>query len=217
MAVNSQENESLDVPMLRGRQLYESNPSVQGRFTSRMTNKTLHKGSGHAYMVASDTGEVLGHGAFGFIEEKEVDNAEFVKVYLDGIKKFGELSKAGATLFEFLYSRLSGLQGKDRDTVNLNYYLAKKWKPDLARRTYTRGLGELLDKEFLFKSVAADVYFVNLRFMFNGDRMVVVRAYRRAGSSLQTELPFKPAPTMLNAPNVQSNDDSNRTEQQDEQ
>jgi hypothetical protein len=51
-------------------------------------------------------------------------------------------------------------------------------------------MNELLEKAFLFRSIAADVYFVNVNFMFNGDRMVVVKAYRRSGSTLQHELPF---------------------------
>jgi hypothetical protein len=177
-------------PTRRGKTIYETNPSVVGgRFSTRViSGKPTRTGS--AYMVAADTGEVLGRGAFGFVEEKEIDSESFVKVYLDGIKQYGHLTKAGALLFEFVYREISGMSGKDKDTVSLNYYLAQKWKPGLHRRTYERGMTELLDKGFLFRSVAADVYFVNVRFMFNGDRMVVVKAYRRAGSTLQTELPL---------------------------
>jgi hypothetical protein len=35
------------------------------------------------------------------------------------------------------------------------------------------------DAHFLFRTMAADAYFVNVRFMFNGDRMVLGQAYRR--------------------------------------
>jgi len=89
-----------------------------------------------------------------------------------------------------VYRTISGFSGKDKDTVTLSYLLAKRLNEKLTRRTYERGMNELLDKEFLYRSLAADVYFVNVNFMFNGDRMVVVRQYRRIGSSLQTELPF---------------------------
>ena len=51
-------------------------------------------------------------------------------------------------------------------------------------------MNELLDKEFLYHSLTADEYFVNVNFMFNGDRIVVVRQYRCTGSSFQTELPL---------------------------
>ena len=151
-------------------------------------------------MVAADTGEVLGRGAFGFVEEKEIDNEQFVKVYLEGIKQYGQLSKAGALLFEFVYREISGLSAKDKDTISLSYLLAEKWRPGLHRRTYERGMNELLEKGFLFRSLAADVYFVNVRFMFNGDRMVLVKAYRRSGSTLQAELPLDAPPRELPQP-----------------
>jgi hypothetical protein len=174
----------------RGKAIYETNPSVVGkRFPTRViASKPTRDGS--AYMIAADTGEVLREGSFGFVEEKEVDSATFVKVYLAGIKQYGQLSKSGATIFEIVYQEISGLSGKDKDTVVLNLYIAQKHHPDLTRRTYERGMNELLEKAFLFRSIAADVYFVNVNFMFNGDRMVVVKAYRRSGSTLQHELPF---------------------------
>ena len=178
----------------RGKVVYEVNPSVvQGRFNTRIAPSRTTKGQ-HAYMIAPNTGEVIGEGTFGFVEEKQVDSEQFVKVYLDGIKQYGQLSKAGATIFEFVYRTISGMAGKDRDTVTLNYHFANRWNDKLTRRTYERGMNELLEKEFLYRSLATDVYFVNVNFMFNGDRMVVVRQYRRAGSSLQTELPFAQLP-----------------------
>jgi hypothetical protein len=54
-------------------------------------------------------------------------------------------------------------------------------------------MSELLEKGFLFRSMAADMYFVNVRFMFNGNRMVLVESYQRKGSATQTELPLEDA------------------------
>lgn len=189
------QNDSVEPAQLtrRGKPVYESNPSIVGRFPVRVVPRGLKKGARSSFMIAPDTGEVLGGGAFGFIEEREVDSEQFVKVYLDGIRQYGQLSKAGAILFELVYREISGMSGKDRDTVSINFMLANRWKSDLTRRTYERGLNELLEKEFLFRSLAADVYFVNVRFMFNGDRMVVVKEYRRKGSAQQQELPLGPA------------------------
>ena len=50
---------------------------------------------------------------------------------------------------------------------------------------------ELLAKGFLYRTMAADVYFVNVRFMFNGDRLVLAKTYRRKGASTQQELPLE--------------------------
>ena len=176
-------------PTRRGFPVYDHNPSIVGPLPTRITPKRTNT-MGQAYMVAPGTGEVVAKGSFGFVEVQEVDSEKFVKVYLDGIKQYGQLAKAGATMFEIVYRQISGLEGRDRDKVTLNHYLAQKWKPDLPRSTYYRGMNELLEKEFLYRSPAADVYFVNVRFMFNGDRLVVVKAYRRKGSATQAELPL---------------------------
>lgn len=161
-----------------GKVIYEKNPSITGEFPTRIKPKQTNK-LGDVYMVAPGSGEVVAQGAFAFVEEREVDSEEFGKIYLDGVKKFGELSKSGALLFEFIYREISGIKGKDKDIVALNYIRALRWKPDISKRTYDRGLGELLDKGFLFRSIDADVYFINVRFLFNGNRMVLIQSYRK--------------------------------------
>lgn len=168
-------------PTRWGKVLYETNPSVAGNFPIKIKAKRS-KNLGDAYMVAPGTGEVVARGSFNFVEEIEVDEAQFVKVYLDGIKQHAQLGKAGVMLFEFVYRELSGAKAKDNDRVNLNYFLAQKWKPDLNKRTYERGMSELLEKGFLFRSISADIYFVNIRFMFNGSRQNIIKSYYIKGS-----------------------------------
>jgi hypothetical protein len=175
----------------RGFPIYQTNPSV-GSFPVRIKRSDVKAGQS-VYMVAPGSGDVIGRGAFGFVEEKEVDSEEFVKVYLEGLRKYGELKRAGALIFEFVYRELSGKEAKDKDTIMLNYLLANRWKPDLTERTYFRGMNELLAKEFLYRTMAADVYFVNVRFMFNGDRLILAKSYRRKQPKemIQEELPLE--------------------------
>lgn len=72
------------------------------------------------------------------------------------------------------------------DEIKLNQYLAKDH--GISDRTYQRGVRELLEKEFLYRSPSDGVFFVNIRFMFNGDRLAFVRSYHLKGSSRQQEL-----------------------------
>lgn len=164
-------------PLTRyGKPIYKTNPSIVGNFPIRIKPMQPQKGV-DAYVVSSGTGEVLAQGSFSFIEEIAVDEAQFVKIYLEGIRKHTQLSKSGALLFEFVYREMSGMKGKDKDTVALNFLLAQRWKPDLSKRTYERGINELLEKEFLFRSLVADVYFINIRFMYNGNRINKIKSY----------------------------------------
>jgi hypothetical protein len=43
----------------------------------------------------------------------------------------------------------------------------------------------------LYRSYASsDLYFVNIRFMFNGDRIVLAQSYHLKGTGKQAELPL---------------------------
>ena len=86
------------------------------------------------------------------------------------------MSKAGLAVFEIVYTALRESPGKD--TVNLSQDLT-----DLAPATFRRGLRELLEKEFLFRSPYDGTFFVNIRFMFNGDRLAFVKGYRLKNSA----------------------------------
>lgn len=194
MDKKSQNNSTETMFTRRGFPVFLENPSlVNTNLPVRIKSMQSEK-LDNAYMISSGTGEIVAKGAFAFVEEKEVDTEQFIKVYLDGIRKYGQLSKAGTLLFEFVYLEMSGRKAKDKDTITLNYSLALIWKPDITRPTFFRGMKELLEKEFLFRTISSDNYFVNVRFMFNGDRMALVQSYKRNAKSLNTSLPAEVLP-----------------------
>ena len=143
-------------------------------------------------IVDSSTGEIKGLGGVGFWWEEEVDSSRFVKLFLDGIKQAAGLSKAGMQVFELVYRELRCNPGSDE--IKLNLYVAKDH--GLADRTYQRGVRELLEKEFLYRSPSDGVFFVNIRFMFNGDRLAFVKTYHLKDVVRQQELPLVDGPTL---------------------
>jgi hypothetical protein len=120
----------------------------------------------------------------GFWFEGEVDTTGFVKMFLDGIKQTAGLSKSGMQVFELVYRECQANPG--RDEIKLNLYVAKDHR--ISDRTYQRGVRELLEKEFLYRSPSDGVFFVNIRFMFNGDRLAFVKSYHLKDASRQQEL-----------------------------
>jgi hypothetical protein len=103
-----------------------------------------------------------------------------------GCKQACALSKAGMQIFELVYHQIRENHGHDK--IELSQYLAHD--RGLNDRTFRRGLRELLEKEFLYRSTSDGVFFINIRFMFNGDRLAFVRTYHLKG--YQTELPLLP-------------------------
>lgn len=171
----------------RGFPVYRTNPSVPpaSGLPTRSRRISVPGGRG-AVIVDNSTGELKGIGGIGFWWEEEVDSTRFVKLFLDGIKQAAGLSKAGMKVFELVYKEMRLNPGSDE--IKLNLYVARDY--GISDRTYQRGVRELLEKEFLYRSPSDGVFFVNIRFMFNGDRLAFVKTYHLKDSTRHARLPF---------------------------
>lgn len=171
----------------RGFPVYRTNPSVplSNALPTRSKRINVPGGKG-SVIVDNTTGELKGIGGMGFWWEEEVDTTRFVKLFLDGIKQAAGLSKTGIQVFELVYHQMRANPGNDE--IKLNQYVAKDH--GINDRSYQRGVRELLEKEFLYRSPSDGVYFVNIKFMFNGDRLAFVKSYHLKDASRQQELPL---------------------------
>jgi len=175
----------------RGFSIYDRNPSVPGPggIPTRMRPVKIANGN-RAMIIGKDTGELLGDAQAAFFEMQAVDQGQFVKIYLEGIKNTAKLTKAGMQVFEIVYNQMR--ENPQTDKIELNVYLAKKFSIEISERTYQRGLRELLENEFLYRSPSADVYFVNIMYMFNGNRIILAKSYYLRDKPTQGELPLVP-------------------------
>ncbi len=176
MTENSQKND-LIISQKQGVPVYSKNPSVPNPDDIKRRKAVRYGNEQKGFVVDGGSGEVLGIGGMGFYEFEEVDNAKFVKMFLAGIKQAAGLSKAGLAVFELVYSFVQ--ENPNNDEVKLSFYNASEYIKGLNERTYRRGLRELLDREFLFRSSIDGVFYVNIRYMFNGDRLAFVKGYTR--------------------------------------
>lgn len=184
------------ITMKRGFPVYRRNPSVPT--TDGLPTRTRRirvPGGKGAMIVDNSTGEIKGLGGVGFWWEEEVDSTRFVKLFLDGIKQAAGLSKAGMQVFELVYRELRRNPGSDE--IKLNLYVAKDY--GLADRTYQRGVRELLEKEFLYRSPSDGVFFVNIRFMFNGDRLAFVKSYHLKDKDRLQEFSLQDEPLLTDS------------------
>lgn len=188
--------EANQISTKRGFPVYRTNPSVPSpNGIPTRTKRFQVPGGKGAVIVDNSSGEIEGIGGMGFWWEEEVDRSRFVKLFLDGIKQAAGLSKTGMQVFELVYNQMRANPGNDE--IKLNQYVAKDH--GISDRTYQRGVRELLEKEFLFRSPSDSVYLVNIRFMFNGDRLAFVRTYHLKDAGRQKDLFAEPRPA-LSAP-----------------
>lgn len=162
--------------------IYHTNPSIPTETEIKRGKRSQIGTETKGLVVDTASGEILGHGGAIAYEWEEVDKERFVKLYLAGLKQAANLTKAGLSVFEIVYSQVRERPGQD--TVPLDPYSS-----GLHPVTYRRGLRELLEKEFLFRSPNPGLFFVNIRFMFNGDRLAFVKGYKLKNTINQPELP----------------------------
>src|SRR6185295_4300587 len=97
----------------RGLEQYTENPFLKNALitTKTKTKRILNK-KGDMMITSKDTGEVITPIA-GFWHAEQVDNTKFVKLYINGVKAFKDLTSAGTKVFEILYLAIQKGIGKD--------------------------------------------------------------------------------------------------------
>jgi hypothetical protein len=114
----------------------------------------------------------------GFYFRHEVEQNEFVKLYAEGVAALMGLKSPGKKVFQIVYNQLFGKEGKDRTEIVLNYeLLSDDEKKGISKRTFINGINELIQNKFIAESVVASFYFINTAYIYNGNRLAVVKEY----------------------------------------
>lgn len=162
-----------------GYPLYETNPSIDGNLSGK--KKKVQVGNDIEGFVVSDTGDVMKPGVAVFYKYEDVDNERFVKMYLSGIKQMVGMSKSGLSVFELVHKKMQ--DNPSKDSVGLSWSQVSSDGEDMDKRTFYYGVKELLEYGFLYKSMIPGVFFININYMFNGDRLAFVKGYRLVQST----------------------------------
>jgi hypothetical protein len=153
---------------------YKTNPSMPARGELQTRSRNVQIAKGGKAMVLNATGDILGSASVAFMQEEAVDQSRFIKLYEGGMQRFFGFSKAGVGVFRMVFKQMQLKPNEDQ--VVLSAYTAKE-EEGIEQRTYHRGLRELLDKEALFASAIPSLFFVNIKFIFNGDRLHFIESY----------------------------------------
>jgi len=113
---------------------------------------------------------------------RELDDAEFVKVFAAGVSATYDLTKTAQRVFQVVldqYQR-TPMSGGYADAVNLFWFGNGIEGRDvgMSEKTFQRGLKELLANKFLAPKDSAS-FWINPALFFKGDRVVFIKEYRR--------------------------------------
>lgn len=178
----------------RGLIRHDKNPFVIDalKATKQGVRRITNKAKDRMMIVSEETGEVIAPA--GFHEVVEVDKTQFVKLYINGVRAFQGLTNAGAKVFEIIYRAVQDRPGKD--VIALHFSSLDQDITPISRATFNRGMNELLDKKFIAESLMPGIFFLNVDYLFNGNRLAFIKEYRIKGSkaiakdTLTAELPF---------------------------
>lgn len=182
----------------RGLPTYRSNPSIPDALATMKTGvkriSSPIKSNTELIVSNPSTGEVYSGVGLGFHTKVKVDKEQFIKLYVKGVSAFTGLSKAGARVLEMVISESK--KYIDKDTIFLSPRVANEVFL-IPMATFMRGMKELLVKEILFEHIDENWYYININYMFNGDRLVFLQTYeienledREIENPNQQSLPF---------------------------
>jgi hypothetical protein len=171
--------EPIEPPPLsrRGLTRYELNPfllSASLNTNEGTRRRTLKSKDGSQMMVTSQDGSVSAPA--GFWHTQEVDKTQFLKLYVNGVKAFSQMTSAGARVFELIYLEIQKNTGKD--FIYISFSEIDQSVSPMPKTTFLRGMKEVCVKGFLAESKTQNKYFINPDFIFNGDRLAIVKEYR---------------------------------------
>lgn len=131
-------------------------------------------------LVDASTGELAAVTAIHIVEER--DDAEFVKVFAEGVRAAFELTRTAYRVFQAVLGiyQSTPMRGGYVEAVELFWFGdgLNGQRLDMSEKTFQRGLKELLAKGFLAPK-SSSVFWVNPSLFFKGDRVAFVREYRR--------------------------------------
>ena len=144
------------------------------------TKRRYVRTKGAQEMVNPATGELVGVAAIHTVEER--DDAEFVKVFAEGIKAAYGLSRTGFRVFQAVLAiyQNTSMRGGYAESVDLFWFGSglNGQHIDMSEATFNRGLRELLANRFLYPR-SPSAFWVNPTLFFKGDRVAFVKEYRR--------------------------------------
>lgn len=158
------------------------NPLVEPE-TVQVKKKWVRAGS--VKNLTNEEGEVEAVTAIHQIEE--VDDAQFVKIFAAGARAMFDLSMSATRVFQVVVAmyQKEPMHGGFSECVYLSWVAGGPGGvplPGMSESVWNRGMRELVDRRFLSARLPG-VFWVNPALMCKGDRVMLVKEYRRKKQS----------------------------------
>lgn len=150
--------------------LKEAVEQIQSGIVKKYKNTSGTSRNAILQAVNSD-GELVGHTSF--IQQIEVDEEKFTKIYLSQFSAFFDLNQQGIKVFGYIMTRLKPKQDMFIFLMDecLEYTGYKN------HRSVHQGVTVLLENKIIARGPSDSLYFINPMVAFNGDRVTFAKTY----------------------------------------
>ena len=166
---------------LKSSEKYAKNPFAQQAIIHTVTGTRMiysnPTGNNDRFAaVNTNTGEDVGDLQFG--RRIKVDKTHFLRFYAEGVRMFLGLKSPGIKVFMIIYQMLIDDPDYQQDKIDLTYSLLdENIKASISRTTFTRGVKELRNVNFLAPTMHDGVYWINIDYVFKGNRLTLINQY----------------------------------------
>ena len=163
--------------VLGGHELNRENPflkeaieQIQSGIVKKYKNTSGTSRNAILQAVNSE-GEVMGHTSF--IQQIEVDEQQFTKIYLSQFSAFFNLKSQAIKVFGYIMTKLNPKQ----DMFIFLMEECLEYTKYTSKNSIWIGLGSLVEEKIIARGPAESLYFINPMIAFNGDRVTFAKTY----------------------------------------
>lgn len=138
-------------------------------------------------LVNSETGAT--EGITLLARYKEVDTTQFVKLFINQVSLFYDLSKAGIRVFSYVLQCMQ----INKDEIHINIPKLMESCGYKTKVQAYKGLAELVKSQIIAQTIESNIWYINPHVVFNGDRVMFITEYRkkeRSNKQLSLEMPL---------------------------
>ena len=153
----------------------DKNPLIKGLDVKTKSKKLVKT---QLQIPSLETGEIHSSNIYSI---KEIDEKQFVKVFQDGVKAMYDLTRTAHRVFCLILDEYENepMTGGYVDAIQLAWFNGGLSGESIGmhKRTFNRGLAELIDKNFLAPK-SPNIYWVNPSLFFKGDRVRFINEFK---------------------------------------
>lgn len=160
---------------------YKQNPFIDDQLLNQLAGQknVYYTQLTQSSLLDLQTGEI-DPAKVQIVKQVRADKEQFVKLYTTHLKAFFELS---TTAYKVLHYVLFEIQNNaiNQDEVYLSLLTAQEFFENqgskISSATFYRAMKELVEKLFLAETQKSNVYYINPKLFFNGDRVEFITRF----------------------------------------